>query len=363
VTKWFTLVVLSTFSFSVYAQVTICEGWPVSDSTPLFSGTIFEFPELFNESDHSAYLSEKTVSKGRGNREMFDRRVNKIISNNAFLFSVTFQGEKSQRIVEVGVNSEFGTEENARTQVEKYMTALGRIPFMLLKDADTVWIHKGNEGFGGGNRNYLIHTEMGEDYIRRGILEDAFLHEGVHTSFDQDHYTDRWKCIVKADGQYISDYAKKFPSRENHAESLLAWLAVRYGAERVSDDLKTKISQTIPNQLKFYDKLLTLDSLWPFQTKWIVHQGHAVKWKGTGNKNRLRFNEVVHEDIDGFVEACKTQCESGKADGNRGECGGFVVNYRTAAKEIPTHCVFKRKGVAPYEKGKKDFYQMISDAE
>ena len=30
-----------------------------------------------------------------------------------------------------------------------------------------MWIHKGDEGFGGGNENLLIHTDMGDKYVTR----------------------------------------------------------------------------------------------------------------------------------------------------------------------------------------------------
>ena len=53
---------------------------------------------------------------GRGDRTMFDRRVNNWITVNAFLFEATFDDGLS---VEVQVNPEFGDEQTARQESER----------------------------------------------------------------------------------------------------------------------------------------------------------------------------------------------------------------------------------------------------
>ena len=55
------------------------------------------------------------------------------------------------------MNPEFG-EAGALAAAEQYSRAVGRLPAFLLTDVDTLWIHRGNEGFGGGNRDYRITT-------------------------------------------------------------------------------------------------------------------------------------------------------------------------------------------------------------
>ena len=64
-------------------------------------------------------------------------------------------GVATQKVVEVQVNPEFG-EADALAVAEKYSRAVGRLPAFLLTDVDTMWIHRGNEGFGGGNREHKI---------------------------------------------------------------------------------------------------------------------------------------------------------------------------------------------------------------
>ncbi|GIS91373.1 MAG: hypothetical protein CM1200mP20_14140 [Pseudomonadota bacterium] len=93
---------------------------------------------------------------------------------------------------------------------------------------------------------------------------------------------------------------------------------------------------------------------------WIVLKKHGVKGQGTGAK-RFNFRESRDGDLEGFITACKKRCESGRANGKNGSCGGFVVNYSPGSeKKKPQHCVFKLAGVRPYKKNTKDFYVWIA---
>ena len=42
----------------------------------------------------------------------------------------------------------------------------------------------------------------------------------------------KWICAENDDGKYISDYARGNPEREDVAESVVAWLVVRYRSSR-----------------------------------------------------------------------------------------------------------------------------------
>ena len=54
---------------------------------------------------------------------------------------------------------------------------------------------------------------------------------------------------------FISTYARDNPQREDIAESVLPWLAVRYRPERISSTLAAIIVQAIPNRLAYFDAL------------------------------------------------------------------------------------------------------------
>ena len=152
------------------------------ENCPLFYGTIFVAPETLTESDPTSF--ESITSKEDANRKMFDRRVDGWINIKPYLFEANFSDNLK---IEVQVNPEFGTKEKAKQIALEYLPSIGRIPSYLRKDVETIWLHDGNENYGGGNKNLLIHHVRTEEYIQKGILEETFMHEAVHTSLDEYH--------------------------------------------------------------------------------------------------------------------------------------------------------------------------------
>ena len=117
-------------------------------------------------------------------------------------------------------------------------------------------MHKGVQPFGGGNNNLLIHVGQGDIYIADGILEETFVHEAAHTSLDAAHAASAgWLSAQVKDVNFISSYARDNPAREDVAESVLSWLAVRYRASRIDPAQIAKIQQAIPNRLAYFDAL------------------------------------------------------------------------------------------------------------
>jgi hypothetical protein len=218
---------------------------------PPFAGTIFIDPDIITAADATAF--EGLTYTGRASRQMFDRRVAGFITVEAFLFDATFDDGLA---AEVQVNPEFDTEEAALEQALKYADVIGRLPTALRADVETVWIHRGTQPFGGGNRNLLIHIGQAALYEADGILEETFVHEAAHTSIDGMHAgSPGWLAAQAADPVFISTYARDNPTREDIAESFLPWLAVRHRRDRIDDILASRILLAIPNRLDYFDGL------------------------------------------------------------------------------------------------------------
>ena len=217
--------------------------------TPPYWGTIFIDQDIITSNDISTF--QTTEYAGQGYRTMYDRRVNSWITVNAYLFNTYFA---DNLFCEIQVNPEFETPELAFEEAQFYGLEIGRLPTALRLDLETVWIHKGTEPFGGGNNNILIHTGQSIDYINDGILEETLVHEACHTSLDSYHSSSiGWTTAQILDDNYISQYALNNPTTEDVAESFLTWYAVRYRADRISDEMKNTILQTIPNRLEYFD--------------------------------------------------------------------------------------------------------------
>ena len=223
---------------------------------PPFSGTIFIENNIISDTDPTSYVSIKPT--GQGIRTMYDRRLNNWVQLEAHLFEVTFK----TRTVEVQVNPEF-SREAALELAQKYSIAIGRMPGLLLRDVETVWIHDGLNPFGGGNKNLLIHTKQADQYEKDGILEETLVHEASHTSLDAYHAKNpRWVQAQKEDPTFISTYARDNPDREDVAETFLLYLAVKHRADRISEENKHLILATIPNRIKYFDSLNLDFSSW-----------------------------------------------------------------------------------------------------
>ena len=218
---------------------------------PPYEGTAFIDPDLIVASDPSALRSLHYA--GRDTRIMFDRRADAFAPTDAYLFNATFEGET---VVEVQVNAEFGDPVLAERHAAFYARAIGQLPAGLRTRVETVWIHRGDMPFGGGNDNILIHTGKAAEYLRDGVLEEILMHEAAHTSLDPVHAAaDAWLAAQAADGGFISDYARDHPGREDVAESFGPFFALRHRRERISCGMAETIQMSMPNRIDYFDRL------------------------------------------------------------------------------------------------------------
>lgn len=222
---------------------------PNAQLTPPFDGTIFLDADIITSSDPTTFTDLSYI--GQDERTMFDRRVNGWITVNPFLFNANFEDGLS---IEVQINPEFQNIADAEIQALKYAEVIGRLPTALRIDVETAWIHMGNEPFGGGNNNLLIHTGQSTLYENDGILEETLIHEAAHTSLDAFHSASiGWTNAQNSDPTFISTYARDNSTREDIAESFLLYVAIQYKSDRISASLKSKILEAIPNRLEYFD--------------------------------------------------------------------------------------------------------------
>ncbi|MXZ38746.1 MAG: hypothetical protein F4Z19_10935 [Holophagales bacterium] len=235
-------------------------------AAPPFRGTVWLHPSIIVESDPTAF--EAIEYAGRGQRTMFDRRLGAgddsqgsgdWVSLNAYLFDATYD---DGRYIEVQVNPEFGSAATAEGQAAHYALTIGQLPSALRKRIETVWIHKGDFRWGGGNDNILIHVGKAPEYLASGVLEEVLMHEAVHTSLDPDYRTTAaWLAAQAADPGFISVYARDYPETEDMAESFGPFFAAEYRADRIPAAMAKTIRDTIPNRIAYF-KSLNLD-MWP----------------------------------------------------------------------------------------------------
>ncbi|MBL8956892.1 MAG: hypothetical protein JNK82_39325 [Myxococcaceae bacterium] len=235
--------------------------WPVQlnpPSAPPYAGTVYVEPGLITSADPTSFRT--LTATGHGLRQIFDRRVNAFVTVDAWLFDAQFGANKH---VEVQVNPEF-TQAQAETHARTHATIVGRLPAFAFRDLDMLWINGGKQLYGGGNRSILIHTEQTVEYEAGGWTEEVMLHESGHTSLDSYHQaTARWLEARTADGVAISTYARDNPTREDVAETLSMWFAVRFRSSRLSTADQQKVRAAVPSRLSYFDCLGLTDAPLP----------------------------------------------------------------------------------------------------
>lgn len=240
----------------------VCTGaFPTNTTAPAmppYAGTAYIDADAMQATDPSSFVD--LTYAGRGVRTMFDRRTNSYNQVNALLFDARFGISKH---VEIQVNPEF-TQAVAEQHARFYAHAVGQLPAFLFRDLDTMWIHDGNDLFGGANRNILIHVQQGRYLAMYGWLEEVLLHEATHTSLDSYHLNmPRWQQAATADRVAISDYARDNPMREDVSETVPVWFFSRFRAQRLDASMLTTIENTVPNRLRYLDCLGFDDAILP----------------------------------------------------------------------------------------------------
>ena len=223
-------------------------------SAPPYDGTIFITGDLITPQNTSVFDSISYI--GTGLRTMFDRRNDgSWITIEPHIFPATFLDGPN---IEIQINPEFTLEE-AQIEAEKYAFFFFLLAFSLRKDVETMWIHKGVEGYGGGNNNILIHTGMTASYEQHetgDITEETLIHELAHTSIDAYRYNHSdWLDAVEDDeGRFISTYALDYPIREDIAELFPLYIAVKYFPERLDQAVIDNTLSTSLNRILYFDQ-------------------------------------------------------------------------------------------------------------
>lgn len=218
---------------------------------PPYGGTVWVTPDILGPSDPVSLRS--VTYSGRGTREVFDRRVGAWVDIHAYLFEAQFCAQT----VEFQVNPEFGTEEAARAQVDRYALAIGRLPRVLISSVREVEINAGDNPWGGNsyNSSLLIHTgydthrSSGSDFV-----EEVLVHEASHAALDPLAADASWRRAQQADGVFISEYARNHPEREDLAESFLTYFALRHRPERLTEQQRQIFMSTMPNRIAYFDQ-------------------------------------------------------------------------------------------------------------
>ena len=202
------------------------------------------------------FVEEKlmeTYDRRFRNTQIIKRRIlhGKMNVANHFVFKATFENDHK---VTVAVNAEFKTKGKAEKTALKYIKIVGQLPTFLREGVDFIVIHKGNENWTGGAGKIYIHTGQRQ----KKFIEEIMVHEAGHAALDWygagTVNRAEWATAQLADKKFISEYAENNMDREDVAETIIWWIAVRCKQDRVSKKNYKKVLEAIPNRLKYFDE-------------------------------------------------------------------------------------------------------------
>jgi hypothetical protein len=215
-------------------------------------GTDFDF---ILETDADLFL--ELEYKGEGKPEMPDKTGRSAsLRKPAFLYLSHYRdGTK----IALAIDAEFKTEAEARKEALRYTPRLGKLPSALRQGVERVVVHKGGADATAFSDAGLIvlYSDNATKRIGTHDLEETIFHESVHAAWDKAHAGSAgWLAAQKADGRFVTEYARKNPRGEDLAESALFAYAILHYPDRIPKEEGERIRRAIPARIAFVGTLL-----------------------------------------------------------------------------------------------------------
>lgn len=223
----------------------------LDNKIPAYAGTVWIDPNIITEDDPTTYLS--TTYVGRVMMLSVDGELNAPSNPNdieAYHFQSFFEKDK---IIDFYIHPDF-TQEEAEGYVIEYSAPLGRLPAFLFNGVNRVNIQESDGNWTGGGG--LINAHVGAyrtAVLEQGVMEEIFVHEASHASIQHINNDTAYLAAAEKDPSFSSTYAQDYFLREDVAETILSYLAYRYRAERMPEDMIYNYRWLIPNRIEYFD--------------------------------------------------------------------------------------------------------------
>jgi hypothetical protein len=218
-------------------------------------GTDFDF---ITEEDPDTF--ERLDDKGKELAEMPDKSNRSApLRQEAFLFVAHFSDGTT---VKLFIDADFETQEAARKEALRYTPRLGKLPTALRRGVSRLVVHQGGIDVTAFSDIGLmvLYSDNASKRIKTHDLEETIFHESVHAAWDKTHASSaEWLDAQKKDGKFITDYAKKNPTKEDLAESALFAYTLTHHPDRIPKEAAEKITRAIPSRIAFVEKLVPKD--------------------------------------------------------------------------------------------------------
>ena len=226
-----------------------------AEEPPLYDSTVDTVFDIIQLSDPSTFSCLQYT--GRGDRQIWDKRVEDEPVVNAFLFVARYDDGTN---IEIAINPEYDTKENARAEALRFAKPLGQLPTLLRQGVHRFSVHRGEKGFHAGTGHVIVYGGTADRRTDADHLEESLFHEAVHASLDEDHRLSAgWKEAQAKDGRFLTEYAQRSPEREDLAETALFAYGILFYPDRFPPADTDDTLAAVPNRIEYIKRLLPPD--------------------------------------------------------------------------------------------------------
>ena len=220
-------------------------------SEPIFPNSVASNDlEFIKSGDPGVFSCVKYEGKIRA--EMPDRRRDELYANGVFSYSAKYKDGTS---VGIWVHPDIGSQDAARKLSLQAAGPVGKLPTIMRSKLDHVVIHKGNPTAYAEDKGrfFVLYSENMATRLRNNDLEETVFHESVHATLDYPMLASAaWKKAQRTDADFVTEYARDRPEKEDMAESALFAWALLLHPGRLPGSVEDKVRQIMPNRLEFF---------------------------------------------------------------------------------------------------------------
>ncbi len=220
-------------------------------SGPIFPNSVVSNDlDFIRSSDFDVFACIKYEGKIRA--EMPDRRHDELHANGVFSYSAKYRDGTS---VGIWVHPDVGTRDAARKLALQAAGPVGKLPTIMRSRLSHIVIHKGSQSAFAEDRGrfFVLYSGNMATRLRNHDLEETVFHESVHATLDHPMLASaEWKKAQRADGDFVTEYARDRPNKEDMAESALFAWAILFYPGRLPDFVEEEVRRIMPNRLAFF---------------------------------------------------------------------------------------------------------------
>ena len=248
--------VVASFAKRLLAPISLiiaCLAGPAM-AAPLYPNSVVSNDHEFIATSDASVFACITFN-GRRTAEMPDKRKDRLMAKNTFIFTARYRDRTN---VGIWAHPDFGSQEKAVESVMPAAEAIGKLPTFMRKTLHHVVIHRGNETAFGEHEGhfFVLYSQNIKTRIRNHDLEETVFHESVHATLDKKYaHSKKWQAAQKADGDFVTKYAKRKPEGEDLAESgLFAWTLIMHPG-RLPEKVEARVRKIMPHRIAFFEEL------------------------------------------------------------------------------------------------------------